>query len=118
LNFNLTGKKLQETILNIYLIIENEKVISFKAKAYKHDDNDNIKIQYLKNHVKPDFKSAYTFDAPENKKGEFMSYNEFAKLEKAGRQFELFEEIFTEFEVPENPLICVTPVVDGEIVSE
>lgn len=109
---------MQETILNIYLIIEERKVVSFKAKAYKHDDNDNIKIQYLKDHVKSDFDSAYTFDAPENKRGEFMSYDEFAKLEKAGRQFELFEEIFSEFEVPENPLICVTPVVDGEIISE
>lgn len=109
---------MQETILNIYLIIEDGKVISFKAKAYKHDDNDNIKIQYLKKHAKPDFDSAYIFDAPENKNGEFISYDEFAKLEKAGRQFELFEEIFSEFEVPENPLICVTPVVNGEIVSE
>lgn len=108
---------MEETILNIYLIIEEGKVVSFKAKAYKHDDNDNIKIQYLKDHVKEDFNSAYTFDAPVNKNGEYMNYNQFSKLEKAGRQFELFEEIFTEFKVPENPLICVTPVVDGEIVS-
>jgi hypothetical protein len=29
----------------------------------------------------------------------------------------LFEEIFTKFQVPEHPLICVTPVVDGEIYA-
>ena len=108
---------MEETILNIYLIIENGNVVEFKAKAYKHDDNDNIKIQFLKDQVKQDFGSAYTFDAPQNDKGQFMTYNQFAKLEKAGKQFELFEEIFCEFKVPENPLICVTPVVDGEIVS-
>jgi hypothetical protein len=46
-----------------------------------------------------------------------MSYDKFAKLEKRGRQFELFEEIFRNFNILENPLICVTPVVDGRILS-
>ena len=46
-----------------------------------------------------------------------MKYNKFARLEEKGRQFELFEEIFSNFNIPENPLICVTPVVDGKIIS-
>lgn len=107
-----------ETILNIYLIIEKDYVTGFKVKAYQHDDNDQIKIKFLKDNVKKDFSSAYSFDAPQNEKGEFMTYKQFAKLEKAGKQFMLFEEIFQEFDVPENPLICVTPVVDGEILGE
>jgi hypothetical protein len=47
-----------------------------------------------------------------------MPYSKFAKLEKRGRQFELFEQIFSSFNVPERPLVCVTPVVDGKIISE
>jgi hypothetical protein len=31
--------------------------------------------------------------------------------------FQLFEEIFSHFDVPEHPLICVTPVVDGKILT-
>jgi hypothetical protein len=31
--------------------------------------------------------------------------------------FRLFEEIFSKFNLPEKPLICVTPVVDGEIYA-
>lgn len=46
-----------------------------------------------------------------------MSYSKFAKLEKQGMQYKLFEEIFLRFNVPENPLVCVTPVVDGEILT-
>ena len=44
-----------------------------------------------------------------------MKYNSFAKLESRGMHFQLFEEIFSKFDVPENPLVCVTPVVDGEV---
>jgi hypothetical protein len=46
-----------------------------------------------------------------------MKYSKFSKLEKRGMQFQLFEEIFSHFDVPEHPLICVTPVVDGKILN-
>lgn len=68
--------------------------------------------------ARTDFTSAYTFDAPANSKGQFMKYKQFARLEEKGMHFELFEEIFNKFSVPENPLVCVTPVVDGEILAE
>ncbi|NOX17089.1 MAG: hypothetical protein GXO87_02270 [Chlorobi bacterium] len=107
-----------ETILNIYLVIEKDYVTGFRAKAYKSDEGDNQKIEFLKNRAKEDFNSAYRFDAPQNDRKEFMKYKSFSKLESKGMHFQLFEEIFQKFEVPENPLICVTPVVDGEIISE
>jgi hypothetical protein len=47
-----------------------------------------------------------------------MSYSRFAKLEKQGMHFSLFEEIFTKYKVPDKPLICVTPIVDGEFYGE
>jgi len=47
-----------------------------------------------------------------------MNYNKFHKLEKRGMHFQLFEEIFQYYKVPENPLVCVTPVVDGEVYSQ
>jgi len=109
---------LLETILNIYLIIQNGFVAAFRAKAYEMEGGDDDKIKFLKSKAKQDFESAYVFDAPSNAKGEFMSYNKFAKLEKQGMHFQLFEEIFSNFNIPENPLICVTPVVDGEIIGE
>ena len=79
------------------------------------DGKDDEKIAFLKSKAVEDFASAYVFDAPQNKKGEYMPYKKFAKLESQGMQYRLFEEIFQKFKVPEQPLICVTPVVDGEI---
>ena len=107
-----------ETILNIYLVIQNGLVTAFRAKAYEIEGGDDDKIKFLKSRAKDDYNSAYNFDAPVNNKGEFMKYNKFAKLEKQGMHFQLFEIIFSKFDLPESPLICVTPVVDGEIIGE
>jgi hypothetical protein len=109
---------LYENILNIYLVIEKDYVVEFRAKAYQSDEGDQQKIEFLKRKARNDFVSAYRFDAPKNSKGEFMLYKKFARLESRGMHFQLFEEIFQKFDVPENPLICVTPVVDGEILSQ
>jgi hypothetical protein len=107
---------ISETILNIYLEIENGFVIGFKAKPYVSDEGDQEKIKFLLEHAKHDYETAFHFDAPQNEKGEFMRYNSFAKLERRGMHFQLFEEMFLKFNVPENPLICVTPVVDGKLL--
>jgi hypothetical protein len=107
-----------EKILNIYLVIDNGVVVEFRAMAYEKEGGDDYKIKFLKGRAAKDFDKAYRFDAPSDKDGSFMSYKKFARLEQRGRQFELFEEIFSRFGVPENPLICVTPVMDGKILAE
>ena len=108
---------MNEIILNIYLIINNGYVVEFRAASYEKEGGDDNKIRFLKSRVNEDFESAYKFDAPSNAKGNFMKYSKFARLEKQGMQFQLFEEIFSHFKVPEHPLICVTPVVDGKILN-
>ena len=107
-----------ETILNIYLIIENGYVKAFRAKAYSREGNDSEKIQFLKENARKDLGTSYNFEPPIDRSGKFMPYGRFAKLEKQGLHFQLFEEIFSKFDIPENPLICVTPVVDGEFYGE
>ncbi len=109
---------MNETILNIYLIINNGFVEAFKAIGYEMEGGDDNKIKFLKSKVAEDFKKAYTFDSPQDKNGKFMKYKQFHKLEKRGRHFELFEEIFSSFKIPEHPLICVTPVLDGKILAD
>jgi hypothetical protein len=108
---------MNEVILNIYLIINEGLVVEFKAYSYQVEGGDDYKIDYLKKQAAEDFSRAYHFNAPSDKHGKYMPYYKFAKLERRGRQFELFEEIFSSFNLPEKPLICVTPVVDGKIIS-
>ncbi|MCL5028554.1 MAG: hypothetical protein M1480_05985 [Bacteroidetes bacterium] len=108
---------MNEVILNIYLIINEGYVSEFRAIAYEMEGGDDNKIKFLKSKAAEDFSRSYKFDAPTNKRGKLMKYPKFAKLEKQGMQYQLFEEIFENFNVPQNPLICVTPVVDGKILA-
>jgi hypothetical protein len=108
---------MNETILNIYVIIENGYVIEYRANAYETDGDDEDKIKYLKKRVKEDYSKAYKFNAPSDKYGRFMKYHKFAKLEDRGKHPDLYEEIFNQFNISERPLVCVTPVVDGKIMS-
>ncbi len=109
---------MNEIILNIYLIINNGIVEEFRVVSYEEEGGDDSKIEFLKSHAKEDYSKAIIFDAPSDENGKFMSYSKFHKLEKRGMHFQLFEEIFTKLGVTQNPLVCVTPVVDGEVYSQ
>ncbi|MCS7054028.1 MAG: hypothetical protein NZM09_09900 [Ignavibacterium sp.] len=109
---------MNEIILNIYLVINDGLISELRAKSYEIDGNDDEKIKYLKSFAEKDFEYAKIFDAPTDNYGKKMSYKNFYKLEKQGMQFQLFEQIFEYFQVPDNPLVCITPVVDGKIIAE
>lgn len=109
---------MNEIILNIYLIINNGLVEEFRVVSYKMEGGDDRKIEFLKSQAKEDYPKAIKFDAPTDKYEKFMEYKKFHKLEKRGMHFQLFEDIFQQYGVAENPLVCVTPVVDGEIYSQ
>lgn len=111
-------RELSEIILNIYLIIENGFISSVKAVSYNYSGNDEEKIRFLKLKAKTDLPAAKEFRAPVRNNKEQMSYKEFNKFERQGLQFRFFEDIFEEFNVPENPLVCLTPVVNGQIITE
>lgn len=109
---------MKETILNIYLVINDGVISELRAISYQIAGSDEEKILFLKSKAESDFSSAEIFDSPENNKGKKITYNKFYKLEKQGLQFQLFENIFKYFKVQDNPLVCVTPVVDGKILAE
>ncbi|MFA6978523.1 MAG: hypothetical protein WC209_04280 [Ignavibacteriaceae bacterium] len=106
-----------EKILNLYLVIEQGVIEEFRAYSYEADGSDEEKISLLKTNAANDFHSSFKFDAPVSNAGKKMKYKQFSRLEKQGKQFLLFEEIFQKFQVPDSPLVCLTPVVDGKILS-
>jgi len=108
---------LLEKIVNIYIIIEGEYIKELKGIAYEKDGSDFEKIEFLKLQANKDINRSIGFNAPISNKGELMKYRQFNKLQKQGQEHKLFNEIFEHFELPENPLICVSPVIDGKIIS-
>ncbi len=108
---------MEETILNLYLVINDGTIDEFRAVSYNQEGSDDEKITFLKSKAANDFASAKIFSPPENKHGKRMTYRQFSKLEKAGKQFDLFEGVFQYYRVPDNPLVCLTPVVDGKLIE-
>jgi len=106
-----------EKILNLYIVIEQGTIEEFRACSYEIAGNDEEKISFLKKNAANDFLSSFKFDPPVSNSGKKMKYKQFFRLEKQGKQFLLFEEIFQKFQVPDSPLVCLTPVVDGKILS-
>lgn len=106
-----------EKILNLYLVINEGIIDEFRACAYEADGSDDEKISFLKKNAVNGFASSYKFDPPVSNSGKKMKYKQFTRLEKQGKQFLLFEEVFIKFQVPNSPLVCLTPVVDGKIFA-
>ena len=79
---------------------------------------NSTKIEFLKERAKFDFEESEEFGAPVNKLGKFMSYRKFHKLEKRGLHYQLFEKVFSHYQLGDSPLVCVTPVLDGEILAQ
>lgn len=109
---------MKELILNIYVEIQNKNVVGFRAISYEAEGTDTEKINFLKQQARSDYERAISFEAPTNDDGNFISYKKFSRLESRGYHYKLYEEIFDYFGVPDNPLICVTPVVDGKILAD
>jgi len=108
---------MKEKILNLYLVINNDTIEEFRGAMYEMEGTDDEKITYLKMRAAQDFDSAFKFDSPVSRFGKRMKYRQFARLEQQGKQFAFFEEIFQRFEVPDSPLVCVTPVVNGKVIQ-
>jgi hypothetical protein len=108
---------MNEIILNIYLIINNGYVTEYRAVAYEMEGGDDNKIAFLRSKAVEDFDKGYRFDAFKDRYGRFLKYHKFAKMEDKGKHADLYEEIFSHFDIPDNPIICVTPVVDGKIIT-
>lgn len=107
----------KEIIFNIYVVITNKEISEFRAISYEAEGEDEEKIKFLKSIAEKDFPSAYHFDPPKSKFGRLMTYKQFSKLERHDKQFQLFEEIFQSMNAPLQPLVCVTPVVDGKVIT-
>ncbi len=111
-------KTLLEKIVNIYIIIEGETIKQLKGIAYEKEGTDYEKIEFLKSQAENDINRSINFNPPVSNKGDLMTYKQFNKLAKHGEEHKLFVEIFEYFDLPENPLICVSPVINGKINSK
>jgi hypothetical protein len=81
------------------------------------EGTDKEKIVFLRNSVNYDYKAANKVDVKscsyETSDGVFK-YSAYLALARSGRCLEVFEEVFSICGATENPLYCITPIVNGK----
>ena len=123
-----------EVVLNLWYVRDDEGVIySLRAKAYVVEGSDEEKLAFLQARAAQDYLIAESFSVPERfhlNVGETrMPVGHVAMLQSLDSPIALFEDAVRVLEdrfpaqsnlaVPQDPLVCTTPLVQnpaGEIV--
>jgi hypothetical protein len=111
----------KEKIFNLFLFVENDIIVGLGARCHHADGTDGEKLALLQRQMKHDLPGAERFPIPERyslvlpdgRSGTGLHYQSYQKLALLQRHLDLFEEIFTHFGASDNPLMCITPAVDG-----
>ncbi len=118
-----------ERIFNLYLFIQSGLTASgiiqeLGARMHERSGTDADKIAFLQKQAAEDLAEVQRFPVPARyvlvainsaatQAG--LDYRGYEKLVQGGRHLEVFEEVFQAMDAPADPLICITPVVDGNI---
>ena len=102
-------RTVEETVLNIFVLIEDELVVGIRAAAHKASGTDDEKEAFLNSLEEEDFENGEDFDLPEELE-EGIPFAEWLKFEEEGLHVEMFEDIglFDHFDAPDEPLMVVT----------
>lgn len=112
-----------EMIFNLYLIVEQGIIRGLAAKAYESSASDGGKMSFLSGRAASEWPSAIRYPLPERFRfydlstgqgSNGLSYETYLDMAREGRQLEVFEDIFKALDAPDDPMTCITGIVDGE----
>lgn len=115
-----------EKIYNIFIEVNDGLIRRLGAIEHVMDGTDDEKLEFLKAHVDHDIANVKYFPVPDryvivsngvHNKG-ILSYEKYIQLDQLGRLYELISEILEFYDTVEEPLVCITPITDGQIVID
>jgi len=118
---------MKEKLFNLFLVIEDAIIQQIGAVCHEKDGTDEQKTKFLQSQVNDDLKNAKIYSLPKRyvmitKKSSgtsgSISYDSFEQLGATGKQLEMFEEVFEDLGASQNPLVCITPIVNGKLLIE
>ncbi|WP_406698248.1 hypothetical protein V5E97_05265 [Singulisphaera sp. Ch08] len=118
---NGSGPQTTENIFNPFLFVEGELITKLGGLCHEKGGTVREKIAFLQANLTRDLLNATEFPIPESytlvtpsgtETG--LRYEGYLKLSELGRHLKVFEEVFEHFDGSEDPLSCITPIVDGK----
>lgn len=115
---------MQEKIFNLFIFIENDIIYELGVVVHEKQGTDKEKTAFLKSRVTDDYQKAIRFPIPKrytlkdlsiNQTIAAITYENFRMLTHMNLALHVFEDIFESFHAPQSPLVCVTPIIEGQI---
>jgi len=116
--------KMTEKTFNIFIFVENDIIYELGVVVHEQEGTDQEKLAFLQSQLVTDFKKAIRLLLPNRYLIEYgatgktinaLKYEKFRALTQMNLYMQVFEEIFQSFNASQNPLFCLTPVIDGEL---
>jgi len=95
-------------VYSLFIYVERGRISQLGVVAHHLSGSDSEKLAYLKGHVESDHKAAKRY-APRLP----ITWAQYQARSRLGRHLELFEQIIQEVGAPAEPLLAITPIVDG-----
>ena len=113
---------MKEKVFNLFVFVTDEVIHETGAVCHERNGTDKEKLAYLQAQVQADLPNAKRYSVADRyvlvRPGSpgtpgRLRYQSYQELASIGRHTEFFEEVFQHLCGPDNPLMCVTPIVDG-----
>ena len=115
---------MSEPIFNLFLFVSSGKIIyELGVVSHNFEGTDKQKLSFLAKQVSSDFLKAKKFPVPKRyqlsdvetgKTSNGIRYQSYITMASSGMHLDLFEEIFEALNAPPQPLMCITPIVNGK----
>lgn len=109
---------MKESIFNLFYFVEGASISELGVVVHNIEGSDSEKESFLRQAVATDYKASQRHSPPyelcTTAKGANFTLGCFTALVRQGRVLLVFEEIFKKYNAPDDPICCVTAIVDGK----
>jgi hypothetical protein len=113
---------MKERIFNLFIYSNLDVISQIGVVFHEISGTDEEKLAFLKRRVNTDFGIAEKFPIPMNIVTKYqgairgsIDYNIFRDLSYKGEALTIFEDVFVMHRASENPLVVLTPVINGQV---
>lgn len=112
---------MRERVFNVFLFVTGNVIHEVGVTEHVCDGSDEDKIRLLQGKVNDDYRVCQRLPLPEDnivvmcerECRRQLTYESFLTLQRLGRHMDFLEFVMEAVDAPAQPLLCITPIVDG-----